>query len=109
MNQRNVPGGRSGSLFSGGFIMRRIFAIALVLVSLCSVTAVAQTSTTSLRGVVTDSSGALVPQASVTLSDQATGTSYHAVSNASGYYIFPVIAPAHYLISVSFTGFAAQT
>jgi hypothetical protein len=89
--------------------MRRIFAIALVLVSLCSVTAVAQTSTTSLRGVVTDSSGALVPQASVTLSDQATGTSYHAVSNASGYYIFPVIAPAHYLISVSFTGFAAQT
>jgi Carboxypeptidase regulatory-like domain/TonB dependent receptor len=68
-----------------------------------------QTATTSLRGVVKDASGALVPGASITLSNTATGNSYHAVSNGSGFYIFPVVAPAHYLITISSTGFATQT
>ena len=89
--------------------MRRICVIALVLVSLCSATIVAQTSTTSLRGVVTDSSGALVPNASVTLLDKANGTGYSAKTNSSGYYIFPVISPATYLVTISSTGFAQQT
>ncbi len=68
-----------------------------------------QTATTSLRGVVKDSSGALVPGANIALSDQATGLTYHAVSNAAGFYIFPVVTPAHYLITVNASGFATQT
>ena len=44
-----------------------------------------QTATTSLRGIVKDSSGALVPGASITLKDQATDNAYSAVSNAAGY------------------------
>ncbi|MGA2166621.1 MAG: TonB-dependent receptor [Terracidiphilus sp.] len=71
--------------------------------------AFAQTATTSLRGVVKDSSGALIPGASITLSDQATDNTYHAVSNASGFYIFPIISPAHYLISVTSSGFATRS
>ena len=71
--------------------------------------AFAQTATTSLRGVVKDSSGALVPGASITLTDQATDNAYHAVSNASGFYIFPIISPAHYLISVTSSGFATRS
>jgi hypothetical protein len=58
---------------------------------------------------VKDSSGALISGASVTLSDQATGITYHAISNASGFYVFPVISPAHYLITVSSAGFASRT
>jgi Carboxypeptidase regulatory-like domain len=68
-----------------------------------------QTATTSLRGVVKDSSGALVPGASITLKDQATDNSYKAVSNSAGYYIFPIIAPARYLITIASGGFATQT
>ena len=68
-----------------------------------------QTATTSLRGVVKDSSGALVPGASITLKDQATDNSYKTVSNAAGYYIFPIIAPARYLITITSGGFATQT
>jgi Carboxypeptidase regulatory-like domain/TonB dependent receptor len=68
-----------------------------------------QNATTSLRGVVKDSSGALVPGASVVLLDKGTNSSYHAVSNASGFYIFPIVTPAHYLITVTSSGFATQT
>ena len=89
--------------------MRRIFATALVLISFCTATVFAQMSTTSVRGVVTDASGALVPHASVTLSDKSTGNSYQAVTNASGYYIFPVITPATYLVTINSVGFAQQT
>jgi hypothetical protein len=89
--------------------MRRICAFALVLVCLCSGTAFAQTATTSLRGVVTDASGALVPSATVSLSDKANGTSYHATTNNAGYYIFPVISPATYLVDITSAGFAPQS
>jgi hypothetical protein len=71
--------------------------------------AIGQTTNTSLRGVVTDPRGALVPGATITLTDQGTGNSHRAVSNASGFYIFPVIAPAHYLITIASSGFATQT
>ncbi|WP_158820009.1 TonB-dependent receptor [Granulicella sp. S156] len=89
--------------------MRHIVAAVLMLASLCTATAVAQTATTSLRGVVKDSSGALVPGASITLLDKATNNTYHAVSSASGYYIFPIVVPAHYLITTVSSGFAPQT
>jgi len=71
--------------------------------------AFAQNATTSLRGVVKDPQGALVPGVSITLADNTTDKVYHAVSNASGFYIFPVVTPAHYLITITSSGFATQT
>jgi len=81
---------------------------------LCSILFVAtvafgQSATTSLRGVVKDTSGALVQGASITLADQATDNQYHAVSNGAGFYIFPIIAPARYLITITSRGFATGT
>jgi hypothetical protein len=70
--------------------------------------AFSQTTNTSLRGVVKDSSGAVVPGATVVLTDNANGQTYRTVSNASGLYIFPVVAPARYLITVTSSGFAVQ-
>lgn len=89
--------------------MRRILSITLILIFSCATAVIAQMATTSLRGVVTDSSGALVPHATVALSDQSNGSSYQAVTNAAGYYIFPVIIPATYLVTINSSGFAEQT
>ncbi len=69
----------------------------------------AQTATTSLRGVVKDPSGALVPGASITLADKADGTTLSATAGNTGLYIFPQIPPARYSVTVSAAGFASQT
>ena len=70
--------------------------------------AFSQSATTSLRGIVKDPSGALVPGAKVTLVDKANGKTLRTVSNGSGLYQFSQIPPAHYLISMSASGFADQ-
>jgi hypothetical protein len=78
----------------------------LVCILSAATLASAQTATTSMRGVVKDSSGALVPGASITLSDKATDKTYQTVSGSTGYYIFPVLTPTRYLITVTAQGFA---
>ena len=67
-----------------------------------------QTATTSLRGVVKDPSGALVPGAKITLVDKENGKTLKTTSNGAGYYVFPQIPPARYTISVAATGFGDQ-
>lgn len=88
--------------------MRRKLLVLALFLSVCASSSLllAQSATTSLRGVIKDPKGALIPGATVTLSDQTTGNSYHATSNSSGFYIFPVVTPANYLITVSSKGFA---
>jgi len=68
-----------------------------------------QLASTSLRGVVKDSTGALVPGAKITLVDNANGQSLLATANAAGYYLFSQIPPAKYTITVAATGFGNQT
>jgi hypothetical protein len=69
----------------------------------------AQTATTSLRGTVKDPSGALVPGAKVTLTNDANGQALAATADSAGSYAFPQIAPAKYTIVVSAPGFGNQT
>ena len=67
-----------------------------------------QTGLTSLRGTVSDPSGALLADAQVTLEEPATG--FHATRNTdqSGAYEFPQIAPGKYTIAVTKAGFGRQ-
>ena len=67
-----------------------------------------QMANTSLRGVIKDPSGALVPKAKVTLTDDATGHTFEASSSAAGEYAFAQIPPAKYIITVSALGFGEQ-
>jgi hypothetical protein len=68
-----------------------------------------QTAATSLRGVVKDPSGALVPGADVTLLNKANGKTMSATANSAGLYVFAQIPPAKYTITVSAAGFGSQT
>lgn len=71
--------------------------------------AFAQTATTSLRGVIKDPSGALIPGASVVITNSANGQTLTTKSDASGLYLFAQISPAKYTITVSAQGLADQT
>ncbi|HVC47235.1 MAG TPA: TonB-dependent receptor [Terracidiphilus sp.] len=82
----------------------------VLLCTLSTVTlAFGQLATTSLRGVIKDQTAALVPGATVTLTDRATGKVISTTSNSAGLYVFPQIAPSNYAIKVSAAGFSVQT
>ena len=63
----------------------------------------------SIQGIVTDPSGAAVPQAKVTLRDTATSVVHETASTSSGEYQFTSLAPGRYQVSVSASGFAVLT
>jgi hypothetical protein len=66
-------------------------------------------ATTSLRGIVKDPSGAVVPGATVTITDKSVDKTLTATTNSSGAYQFPQIPPAKYLITVNANGFGAES
>jgi len=84
------------------------FAVVLVF-SLFTIASFAQNATTSLRGVVKDPSGAVVPGATITLSNGATGQTLKARSGAGGEYQLLQIPPAMYTIVVVAPGFGSQS
>ena len=65
----------------------------------------AQTATTSLRGTVTDPSGAAVANAKVTLANPERGFERTATTTASGGYEFLQLMPGTYMLTVEITGF----
>ena len=67
--------------------------------------AFAQTSTGSLAGQVTDSSGAAVPDVKVTASSSATGVKQEVSSNAEGFYTIPSLPVGSYTVTAEKDGF----
>src|SRR5258705_4662693 len=56
---------------------------------------------TSIQGTVTDPAGAVIPGATLTLTDTDTNHVLTATSNASGVYNFNALPPDHYNLTVS--------
>ena len=88
---------------------RCYWSIAFLFLLAVSSASFAQNATTSLRGIVKDPTGAVVPGATITLSDSATGFRMSATSGASGEYQLTQIPPAKYTITISSSGFADQS
>ncbi len=65
----------------------------------------AQLSTASISGVVRDSSGAVVPKATVVLRNVDTGVENTTVSNNSGAYVLLSLTPGSYTLHASASGF----
>ncbi len=68
----------------------------------------AQVNTATLIGSVTDSSGAVVSGAQVTLANSATGLSRTGKSNGDGLYSFEFVSIGSYTVSVTAPGFGTQ-
>ncbi len=62
--------------------------------------AFAQSGTSTIKGSVSDQTGAAVPGATVTISNPATGFSRTTTTGGNGNYQFPGVAPATYVLSV---------
>ncbi|MDX2152157.1 MAG: TonB-dependent receptor [Bryobacteraceae bacterium] len=86
--------------------VRLLVRVALLSLAIgCVALLPAQTSTASLDGTVTDSSGATVPNAEVTVTNAATGIASKTTTNSSGVYSFPQLPAGPYELKVSATGF----
>ncbi|MGH9432913.1 MAG: carboxypeptidase-like regulatory domain-containing protein, partial [Terriglobia bacterium] len=88
-------------------LTRRIvqFSVWAFLIGLLSAGMLIGQTTSSITGVVTDPTGAVVPGATVTITDVGTHTSTVAKSNKAGLYVFSDVKPATYNVSVSSPGF----
>jgi hypothetical protein len=69
----------------------------------------AQSPLTSLRGNVTDDSGAVVSQAQVTVEQQQTGLRRTQVTDERGEYQFQQLPPGLYTVTVTAQGFGVQS
>jgi len=65
----------------------------------------AQTSTTSVRGTVTDKSGAMIAGAKVTLSNPQRGFEWSTTTSPAGAYEFLQLTPATYTLTIEAPGF----
>lgn len=86
----------------------RLFcAVAMLL--LCTVAAPAQTSRGTVTGVVSDTTGAVVSGATVTLQNSATGLERTTTTNSEGIYRFEAVDLGIHLVKVTATGFGEVT
>lgn len=69
----------------------------------------AQVDEGAITGTVTDTTGAVVPGAHVTLLNTDQGLSLESLTNGSGFYSFNPVRIGHYKITVTAKGFATTT
>jgi len=79
----------------------QIISLTLLSIAIAS----AQSFQGGIRGTVSDSSGAAVGLAKVTLTDQGTGNARSTVTGNGGEYNFPALNPATYMVQIEKPGF----
>ena len=90
-------------MFQRNTLVRSLFATTLALP--LALSAVGQSDSTSVSGAVSDASGAMLPNAKVTVRNEATGTEQTTTSNDSGQYTIPNVRPGSYTVTVEASGF----
>src|SRR6218665_2463323 len=83
--------------------------ISLVLIDSMAETAFGQVLYGSVVGTLSDATGAVVPSATVTVTNQATGLSRQAVTDQNGYYSIPNLLEGVYDLSVTAGGLKPYT
>src|SRR5215472_1347118 len=87
--------------------MRRalMLSAAVSLVAIVTLAVVAAQSTGTIRGVITDSSGAVLPGVTVTISGAGTAER-SVITNEKGEFVFVGIAPGEYQVTAALAGFS---
>lgn len=87
-------------------IVARLFLGLAISVGFASLPALAQTGGEgAIEGTVSDANGAVIPAATVTVTDTATGVSTSRVTSSAGYYSISPLVPGVYTVTVKVAGF----
>ena len=96
-----IPAWLAGSWF---FVVFAVVLVFLVAKGQCQIA-----GTGSIQGTVVDSTGAVLPNAAITLTNNATQVKRTTVSGNDGLYSFPNIDIGTYVLSVTVSGFKTYT
>jgi Carboxypeptidase regulatory-like domain len=92
--------------------MRSCKVLAFILVSLVLATGVAHAqgvgSSGQIKGVVTDATGAVIPNTNITAVDTERGTRYTTATGSGGDYEFPALPPGTYNVTGQISGFETE-
>jgi hypothetical protein len=88
-------------------ILQHLVLAILFLTTFAAPSLHAQFDSAAVLGTVKDSSGAIVPGATVTLTDLAKGISVTVTADGNGDYQFPLVQVGEYKVTVAKTGFAS--
>src|SRR5687768_10232662 len=76
-----------------------------LLLLIVSVSALAQVTTSTLVGIVRDTSNAVIPGATVVATHEGTGVAREGVTDANGEFVFSALPNGPYTVRVELTGF----
>jgi len=85
------------------------FATLLVVLLACTGLMMAQTVQGVITGTVTDTTGAVIPGATVTITNEGTNVSQSTTSGGAGEYRFSLVPPGSYTVQVSAPNLATKT
>jgi outer membrane receptor protein involved in Fe transport len=88
-------------------LRNRIVSISLLMSLVLSGSAYAQSATATLSGIATDSQGAVVSGASVTLTNPATRQQRQTTTNDDGSFVFSQLPPSAYVLDLKHAGFVS--
>src|SRR2546425_584543 len=82
-------------------------AVAILVISIFSASqAYTQVAGATVSGTVTDPSGAVIPNAQVSITDVATGVTRNVTTGGAGFYTAPNLLPGTYEIRITAPGFS---
>ena len=88
--------------------MLKLFVSVFVALVFVALGAYAQTNAGTILGLVSDTSGAAIPGATVSVTNEGTGVSSIFQTSGDGSYVVPYLLPGTYKITVAKTGFKTQ-
>ena len=111
--KQQIPKGSPTGTEASSMVQRRFLVAVLSSILLLSIGCPqvlrGQAVSATLVGTVTDYSGAVVSNATVTIVENTTGIVHTNVSNTSGNYTFPDLTPGSYNVTFSGQGFKKET
>ncbi len=102
--EESTPDESTNDLIARQRLLCRTLAITLCLL-IFSITAIAQSSTATLSGTVSDQNGDVIPGASVAVINIAQGFQRTAISNSEGVFVVPLLPPGTYTVKAEQKGF----